>query len=183
MFQTRIKNRPIILKFVRYKDRKQYLPTKREKGKGITITESSTRIRMSEFNDARNKFGYRSVWTTDRKIMYKVKCDAKANLIDLLARSGCVTEKQELFFILIALFYFCLFEGFFMKHLKSVSYFVFLILFIGIIHLIKTIFIKIQFYHLISLNITILLFKNCKSRLQQNINVNLPIESFNNKLC
>ena len=49
-----------------------------------------------------------------------------------------------------------------MKHSKTVSYFVFLILFIGILPLIeiifkKIIFIKIQFVHFISLDITILL--------------------------
>ena len=49
-----------------------------------------------------------------------------------------------------------------MKHFKTVSYFVFLILFIGILPLIeiifkKIIFIKIQFVHFTSLAITILL--------------------------
>ena len=104
-------------------------------------------------------------------------------LIDLMASSSCLTEKQELFLILMALFYFCLLQGFFMKHSKSVGYFVFLTLFIGIIHLIKMILIKNQFYHLIPLNIIFFLLKNCKSRLKQNFNVNFPIESFNNKLC
>ena len=44
-----------------------------------------------------------------------------------------------------------------MKHSKTVSYFVFLILFLGILPLIKTILIKIQFVHFISVNITIIL--------------------------
>ena len=51
-------------------------------------------------------------------------------LIDIVTSRICVTEKQELFLILMALFYIYLFRGFFMKHSKTVSYFVFLILFI-----------------------------------------------------
>ena len=43
-----------------------------------------------------------------------------------------------------------------MKHSKSVRYFVFLILFVGILPLIKMILLKIQFYHFISLYTTIL---------------------------
>ena len=73
------------------------------------------------------------------------------------ANRSCVTEKQELLFILMTLFYFHFFGGFFAKHFKTVSYFVFLILFTVILPLIKIILIKIQFFHFISLNITILL--------------------------
>ena len=66
-------------------------------------------------------------------------------------------KKQELFLIFMALLYFCLFGGILKRHSKSVSYFVFLILFINILPLIKIILIKIYFYHLISLNVTIFL--------------------------
>ena len=67
-------------------------------------------------------------------------------------------EKQKLFLILMVFVYFYLFGGFFTKQSKTVSYFGFLILFIGILPLIKIILIKINFVHFISLNITILLF-------------------------
>ena len=44
---------------------------KRLKGKNMSITESLTKIRMSALKEARNKFGFSSVWTADRKIMYR----------------------------------------------------------------------------------------------------------------
>ena len=64
------KNRPIIVKFVRYMDRRRVFSNKKTlKGKNMSITESFTKIRMSALKDARNKFGYSSVWTADGKIM------------------------------------------------------------------------------------------------------------------
>ena len=78
-------------------------------------------------------------------------------MIDLVSSSSCVFEKRELFLILMALFYFYLFGGVFTKHSKTVSYIVFLMLFIGILHLIKIILNKIQFVQFTSPNITILL--------------------------
>ena len=78
-------------------------------------------------------------------------------LIDIVASRSCVTEKQYLFLVLMASFYFYLSGQFFTKHSKTVSYFVFLILFRSILPLIKIILIKTQFVHFISLNITILL--------------------------
>ena len=78
-------------------------------------------------------------------------------LIKTVASTGCVTEKQELLLILRALFYFYLYGRLFTKHSETVTYFVFLILFIGILLLIKVMLIKIPFFHFISLNITILL--------------------------
>ena len=56
------RNRPIIIKFVRYLDsRRVFTNKKRLNGKNISITESLTKIRMSAFKEARNKFGYSSV--------------------------------------------------------------------------------------------------------------------------
>ena len=55
-------------------------------------------------------------------------------------------------------YWFYLLGRFFKKHSKTVSYFVFLILFRSILPLIKIILIKTQFVHFISLNITILLY-------------------------
>ena len=84
--------------------------------------------------------------------------DTRFILIDKVASRSCVTEKKtSFFFILMASFHFYLPGRFFMKHSKTVSYFVFLILFRSILTLIKTILIKTQFAHFISLNITILL--------------------------
>ena len=108
----------------------------------MSITESLTKIRMSSLKKARDKFGYSSVWAAERKIMYKDEEDTKAkvSLIDIVvANSNCVTEKQELFFVLMALFYFHLLGGFFTQYFKTVSYFVFLVLFIGMLPLTKII--------------------------------------------
>ena len=46
----------------------------------MSITESLTKIRMSSLKEARNKFGFNSVWTADRKIMYKEEGDTKTKV-------------------------------------------------------------------------------------------------------
>ena len=46
----------------------------------MSITESLTKIRMSALKEARNKFGYSSVWTADAKIMYREEGDTKAKV-------------------------------------------------------------------------------------------------------
>ena len=45
----------------------------------MSINESLTKIRMSALKEARNKFGYSSVWTADGKIIYK-EGDTKAKI-------------------------------------------------------------------------------------------------------
>ena len=74
------KNRPITVKFVRYMKRRRVFTNKKRrlKGKNISITKSLTKIRMSALKEARNKFGYSSVWTADGKIMYKDEDDTTA---------------------------------------------------------------------------------------------------------
>ena len=133
------KNRPIIVKFVRHMDRRRvFTNKKRLKGKSISITENLTKVRMSALKEARNKFGYCSVWTADGKIIKTKEIQRpKFILIDIVANRCCVTEKQKLFLVLMAFVYFYLSGGFFTKHSKAVSYFGFLILFIGILRLIK----------------------------------------------
>ena len=60
------KNRPIIVKFLRYMERRHvFTNKKRLKGKYLSITESLTKIRA--LNEARNKFGYSSVWIQTEK--------------------------------------------------------------------------------------------------------------------
>ena len=60
------KNRPIIVKFLRYMERRHvFTNKKRLKGKYLSITESLTKIRV--LNEARNKFGYSSVWIQTEK--------------------------------------------------------------------------------------------------------------------
>lgn len=64
--------RPIIVKFVRHNDKhKVFRNKKRLKGKKISITESLTKTRMAKLNEAREKFGFRNVWTSDGRILYK----------------------------------------------------------------------------------------------------------------
>ena len=79
---------------------------KRLKGKDISITESLTKIRMSALVVvARNKCGYRGVWTVYRKMKR-----SKLILVELVTNSNCATEKQELFLFLMTLL--CLFGDF-----------------------------------------------------------------------
>ena len=75
------KNRSIIVQFIRYNDRRQiFTDKKRLKEKDSSINESLKRIWRTELNKARNNFGFRSVWTSDRKIMYRVEGDTKAKI-------------------------------------------------------------------------------------------------------
>ena len=75
------KNRPIIIKFGRYMDWKCIFSNKKRlKGKNMSITESLRKIEMSGLKKARSKFGYSSVWTADRRTMYKVEGNTKAKV-------------------------------------------------------------------------------------------------------
>ena len=182
------KNRPLIVKCVRYMDRRHiFTNKKRLKGKNMSITESLTEIRISALKEARNKFGFSSIWTADRKIMYEEEGDTKTKVYfdsESDKQELCYGKnRKDLFLILMASFYFYLFGGFFTKHSKTVSYFVCLILLRSILPLITIILIKTQFVHFISQYYNSLMFTICKFRFQQNINFDFPIVSFNNKLC
>ena len=75
------KNKPIIVKFVRYMDRRRVFSNKKTlKRKNMSITESLTKVRISALKEPRNKFRYSSVWTADRKIMYKEEGDRTAKV-------------------------------------------------------------------------------------------------------
>ena len=66
------KVRPMIVKFVRYYDRKQvFSKEKLLKGKGISITESLTSFRMKKLEEAQEKHGFKNVWLIDGCIMFK----------------------------------------------------------------------------------------------------------------
>ena len=70
--QKKKKSRPIIVKFVRYYDRKNvYVNKKRLKGKVISVTESLTKFRMQKPLEARETHGFSNTWTIDSLIMYK----------------------------------------------------------------------------------------------------------------
>ena len=66
------KVRPAIVKFTRHNDRnKIFRNKKRLKGKKMSITESLTGLRISKLKEARDKFAFRNVWSTDGRIIYK----------------------------------------------------------------------------------------------------------------
>ena len=63
---------PIIIKLVKYNDRKKIFGSKKKlKGKKIPITESLMVTRMKKLNKARERYNFKKVWTSDRKISYK----------------------------------------------------------------------------------------------------------------
>ena len=67
------KSRPIIVKFVRYNDRKNVFNRKKKlKRKNIATTESLTATRMKKLKEAREIYDFKNVWTSDRKILFKV---------------------------------------------------------------------------------------------------------------
>ena len=64
--------RPVIVKFARYNIREKVFKSKKNlKAKNISITESLTEYRLSVINEAREKFGFKNVWTYDGRILYK----------------------------------------------------------------------------------------------------------------
>ena len=66
------KSRPIIVKFVRYHDRKKNL-----KEKNISITESLSVTRMKKLKEAKEIHSFKNVWTSDGKILFN---DASGNI-------------------------------------------------------------------------------------------------------
>ena len=63
--------RPVIVKFIRYNDRKKMFSKKKQlKNSGISITESLTKLTMNKLAKAREEFGFRNVWTVDGRICY-----------------------------------------------------------------------------------------------------------------
>ena len=70
--KTKKKERPIIVKFVRYNLRHNIFKNKKLlKGKGVSITESLTKDCIAKLNEARETYGFRNVWTSDGKIFFK----------------------------------------------------------------------------------------------------------------
>ena len=62
--------RPVIVKFIRYYDRKNISRKKPLKNSGISKTESLTKLGMSKLAKAREEYGFRNVWTIDGRISY-----------------------------------------------------------------------------------------------------------------
>ena len=58
------KPRPVIVKFALYNIREKVFKSKKKlKGKNFSITENLTGYRMNILNEAREKFGFKNVWT------------------------------------------------------------------------------------------------------------------------
>ena len=71
VLSKKLKPIPVIIKFVRYNDRKKIFSSKKLlKDSGVPITESLTAFRMKKLNNARETFGFRNVWTVDGRICY-----------------------------------------------------------------------------------------------------------------
>ena len=66
------KKKPVIVKFVRYNVRHSIFVNKKKlKGSGVSITESLTARRLKVMNEAKEKYGFRNVWSMDGKILCK----------------------------------------------------------------------------------------------------------------
>ena len=74
------KNRPIIVKFVSYRKRREMFQAKRKlKNKGITIREDLTKARLELLQAAIQRFGLANTWTDDGTIIVK-KCNNRLRL-------------------------------------------------------------------------------------------------------
>ena len=82
------KCRPIIVKFSSCNvGDKVFKNKKKLKGKGYSITESLTAMRMKKLTEARNSFGFTNVWTQDGKILCKEDNRIKVFLTNCVQRS------------------------------------------------------------------------------------------------
>lgn len=69
--RSKNKSRPILVKFVSYKQRQLiYRNKKLLKATGIVIREDLTKVRLSLLHNVIEKFGYQNVWTEDGTIYY-----------------------------------------------------------------------------------------------------------------
>ena len=76
--------RPIIAKFVSYRDRQVVFNSKKLlKESGFVITESLTKKRMSLLNEGRKTVGSKNIWTLDGRT--HVKLDDKLYIINKLS--------------------------------------------------------------------------------------------------
>ena len=79
--QNKKSPRPIIIKFVRYNCRRRiFLNIKKLKNTGVAITESLTAKRMEMLNKAKERFGFRNVWTLDGRIYYLAEGSTKPQI-------------------------------------------------------------------------------------------------------
>ena len=70
--RTHRKPRSIIIKLVRYNNKKKIFDSKKKlKGKKIAITENLTVTRIKKLNKARERYNFKIVWTSDEKILHK----------------------------------------------------------------------------------------------------------------
>ena len=67
------KLRPIIIRFVRYDDRKVFLKKKNLKRIKIVVIESLTATRIQKLRNAREMHNFKNVSRSDRKILYKMR--------------------------------------------------------------------------------------------------------------
>lgn len=85
----RLKSRPIIVKFISYKDRRMVFEAKKRlKGSGVTIREDLTARRSEVLKQASDMFGYKNTWTLDGRVMWidrRGKRGVAAALSDLTA--------------------------------------------------------------------------------------------------
>ena len=76
------KPRPVIIKFVRYNDRKKVFSSKKLlKDSGVSIKESLTEFHMKKLTNARETFGFRNVWAVDGRIFYSENGSQHAKII------------------------------------------------------------------------------------------------------
>lgn len=68
------KPRPILIHFSNYSEKqKVYGNKKMFKNSGFSVCEYLTKIRSAVYKNAKDKFGYNNVWTTDGTILIKHK--------------------------------------------------------------------------------------------------------------
>ena len=73
------KPRPVIVKFARYNIREKVFKSKKKQNSKVKTLalQSLSRYRMSVLNEAREKYGFKNVWTYNGRILYKDNSDGQ----------------------------------------------------------------------------------------------------------
>ena len=75
------KRRPIMVKFISYNNRREIFNNKKRiKGTSVSIAESLTAERMQQLKIVGDQFGFKDVWSIDRRIMYEDSIGTKPKL-------------------------------------------------------------------------------------------------------
>ena len=95
--QNKRNPRPIIIKFVRYSCRwRIFLNEIKIENTGLSITENLTAKRMEMLHKAKERFGFKNVWTLDGRIYYLTEGSTKPQIFRNWTKVACLSYGKNL---------------------------------------------------------------------------------------